>query len=160
MATNKNIQTFRIEIDGYEPYFVAADTNDRLWSKSNAAEEAVRKLGITTSRFNPQDIEVVVATQTVVGGKVSYTGHSTCTVRPPLAEFTELEYERAVTDLLQGVPAEFRSFVSRTAYERGHSAGRSETLSIMTELVSDLSRPISSYYARIISEILQKTSKS
>ena len=55
----------------------------------------------------------------------------------------EQEYE------LEKLPEEFRSAISYMAYERGHSAGEDEVLSILKELVSDLLPSIKAFEKRL-----------
>lgn len=45
------------------------------------------------------------------------------------------EYNLKEAELLKTVPAELRSWLSYLAYERGHSAGYSEVLSCLSDLV-------------------------
>ena len=51
--------------------------------------------------------------------------------------------------LLLQVPDEFRSTLSYMAYERGHSAGESEVLGILRELIYDLKPAIDKYTERL-----------
>jgi len=51
---------------------------------------------------------------------------------------TPREFEAMMKDLLTDVPATLASFISSSAYERGHSSGYEEVIHIVEVLVSDL----------------------
>lgn len=55
---------------------------------------------------------------------------------------TDSEFQEKEDSLLLGIPEEFRGALSYQAYQRGHSAGMSEVLMILTNLVYDMEQPI------------------
>lgn len=61
-----------------------------------------------------------------------------------LEELTEKE-----KFILSMVPEEFRSVLSTMAYDRGHSAGIEEVVSILEQLVYDLTPAIMKYTVRL-----------
>jgi hypothetical protein len=59
------------------------------------------------------------------------------------------ELTRKETELLAVLPEEFRSTLSSMAYDRGHSAGLEEVVSILDQLVYDLTPAIMAYTNRL-----------
>lgn len=59
------------------------------------------------------------------------------------------EYETRHGELLERVPAEFRSFLSSYAWQEGHAYGFEEVLSYLAELADGLAPAIENYAARI-----------
>ena len=62
------------------------------------------------------------------------------------------EYEEILAGLLKKVPPEFAALLEEWAYDRGHSAGREEVLSILKDLVTGISPVIEEYTARVLGE--------
>lgn len=63
-------------------------------------------------------------------------------------KLTEEQYEKLAlkrVELLEQVPVEFRSVLSNMAYDRDHSAGEDEVVSILEGLVADLKPAIQSF---------------
>ena len=58
-------------------------------------------------------------------------------------QYEKLALERV--ELLEQVPVEFRSILSEMAYDRGHSAGEDEVVSILRSLVADLKPAIENF---------------
>lgn len=54
--------------------------------------------------------------------------------------------------ILEHLPKEFQSYVSSTAYDRGHSGGYEEVLNIAEGMAYDLIPVIKSYTERILKE--------
>jgi hypothetical protein len=52
------------------------------------------------------------------------------------------EFDRRKTEILDGIPTQFHSFIMQYAWDQGHSSGEFEVLSIMQDLVSGLKGPI------------------
>jgi hypothetical protein len=61
---------------------------------------------------------------------------------------TDAEYAAEQAELLKDIPEEFKGTLSYMAYERGHSSGPEECISILRDLVSDLAEPIKKYGER------------
>ena len=60
-----------------------------------------------------------------------------------------LDFAAKEAELLSLVPEEFRSTLSRMAYDRGHSAGLEEVVSILDQLIYDLTPAIMAYTNRL-----------
>ena len=69
---------------------------------------------------------------------------------------TEEELNKEESELLSQLPEEMRSRVSYMAYERGHSSGRQEEISILSGLVSDLQESIEKFGERRFQEGIAK----
>lgn len=52
--------------------------------------------------------------------------------------------------ILRDIPQEFKSFISKTAWDRGHSAGEDEVNQIAAELADDLLPAINSFRKRFV----------
>lgn len=59
-----------------------------------------------------------------------------------MARMTDNEFNQKMDRLLLNVPESIAKFVRSTAYDRGHSAGYEEVLSIAESLVSELDEVI------------------
>lgn len=66
-------------------------------------------------------------------------------VEPLNLPITGEDYSREMEKVLSKIPVEFHSYVSKTAYDRGHSSGYEESLEIAKEIVYDLKGPIEKY---------------
>jgi hypothetical protein len=69
--------------------------------------------------------------------------------KPYPPRMTDVEFEAAQTEILTGIPEEFRSTISYMAYESGHSAGYEEVINYLRGLVADLEGPIKQFEKNI-----------
>jgi hypothetical protein len=70
---------------------------------------------------------------------------------PP--RMTSEEFIIEQNNVLKEIPKEFKDRLSYMAYERGHSAGYEEIISILKGLVNNLKQPIADFQKRISMEI-------
>lgn len=142
--------------DGSE-HFEEAVWNAACANNSSAVYDAigraVRKSGVKTTRKNPQPLCVKIYRLEIVDGKVKAHYNGTFNVTPPFIQLTEEEYNSELTELLKPLPSEFRSFVSSTAWNDGHSSGYEEVLSIAGSLVSDLKPAIDLFREKMIKDL-------
>lgn len=108
------------------------------WDAQAIAETAVRKAKITTSRSNPKTCTVEVSELKIKLGSVERQALATVAVKPPFAPMTEGEYQDELKRILMGIPEAFRGYVSKQAWDQGHSAGYEEIINIAGNIVSDL----------------------
>lgn len=66
---------------------------------------------------------------------------------------TDKEFEKELKKSLEVLPEEFHVFVIMDSWNRGHSAGREETLSIAQEIIWNLEKPINKYTERLKNEL-------
>lgn len=66
---------------------------------------------------------------------------------------TDEEVKKQYKEILANVPEEFRSALSYMAYERGHSAGEEEVISILRGLVDALKEPIANFKRNVEEEM-------
>ena len=64
-------------------------------------------------------------------------GNEPC-FKPYPPRMTNEEFTKKETELLTQLPVQFRSVLSSMAYERGHSGGMEEIISILSSLITDL----------------------
>jgi hypothetical protein len=68
----------------------------------------------------------------------------------PPPRMTEEQYLEKQGEILADIPVEFHSVLSYMAYERGHSSGYEECISILNDLVTNLKPAIESYRYTLI----------
>lgn len=112
----------------------------------------VRNSGLRTSRKNPQKIEVRVEKTVVSDGKVKRVPTFKLQVMPPLARMTEDEYLEAMKEAVSDLPKEFADYVTSEAYDRGHSAGYEEVVSIASGMAYTLLPVVKAFVARLLTE--------
>ncbi len=139
MARGNKHQYVAVLPDGTEFFGEAEDGSSLLsGSPENVCEQAVRKAGLTTPRANPQKVKVGLFRLEIKEGKLERRPCGTKEVMPYLERMTEDEYATEMMDILGPLPEAFRQFVRSQAYDRGHSAGYEEVISIASDLASEL----------------------
>lgn len=127
-------------------------TDDARNSKA-VTEDAVRRIYEgTTSRTNPQYLDVELFVLEIANGQQTRRKIATHKVLPPYASMTSEEFNEIQDELLNELPDEFQSYVTQTAWERGHSSGYEEVLGYVRDLVVDLAPVVQKYRTRILAE--------
>ena len=124
-------------------------SRDHEWEKKNLCQQLVRRLGLTTARKYPKKIKVFVFRLEIIKGKLERRGRQAYDIDLPLERMTADEYNADMEEELKDIPEEFRSYVSNESYDRGHSAGYEEVLSIAKEMIYNLKPCIENYRKRI-----------
>lgn len=66
-----------------------------------------------------------------------------------MTRMTDEEFDVQQNLLLERLPEELRSVLSYMAYERGHSYGHDEVISILRNMVNDLETAVLAYGSRM-----------
>lgn len=142
MAKNQYVAVFGSEEEFGEFDPVVAHNRDNeaaIWSeKKNLCQQLVRRLGLKTSRKEPKTVKVSVFSLHIIKGKLERRGAGNFDIDLPLERMTSDEYNAEMDETLAEIPEEFRSFVRESSYERGHSAGYEQVVSIAHEMVFGL----------------------
>jgi hypothetical protein len=113
-------------------------------------EDAVRAKRLTTTRKNPQKVMVELFTVEANGGELRRHKVGDYEVMPCLEPMNHEEYEEELTKAIEDLPPEFREYARQTSWERGHSAGYEEVVSIASGVTYDLLPHIQQYHNRIV----------
>lgn len=116
----------------------------------NICEDAVRTKKLVTNRKNPQKVAVELFAAEVINGELERRKVGRYEVMPPFEPMNEEEYNEELAKAIENLPLEFRNYVSRASWERGHSAGYEEVVNIAQEMAYDLSQCIQQYHSRMI----------
>lgn len=111
---------------------------DHEFEKRQLCSSLVRRLGLSTPRKEPKKIKVAVFSLAIVKGKMERRSAGTYDIDLPVERMTSDEYNAEMDETLAEIPEEFKAFVRDSAYERGHSAGYEEVVSIAQEMVYGL----------------------
>ena len=77
------------------------------------------------------------------------TGTEKC-FKPYPPRMTDEEFAKEQKEILADIPDEFKSALSYMAYERGHSSGNEEIITVLRDLVSNLQEPIDEFRERLL----------
>lgn len=116
-------------------------------SERSIAEDAVHKLGLTTSRSAPKPVNVQMYELYIQDGVQKRRRIVGYDVTPPLEPMTNAECSRELDEALARLPEEFRSYVSAAAWDR--ASGNEEAVSYAQGMVDDLSPAIDAYTKRV-----------
>lgn len=108
-------------------------------------EDAARRYDYKTSRRNPKEITCDVHKLVVENGNITQQPYTKIAIVPQTEELTRFEFEKEFNELVKQLPKAFHSFVEQESYDRGHSAGYEEVLSIAQDLVAGLKPAIAQY---------------
>lgn len=142
--------------NGFE-YHAEQDPKDILFSYRRMCEAAVSKAGLTTPRKSLDAVTCAVCQLVLRDGKLTRVFINHFAVHPPLERLKDDEFEQEMRALLSDLPDEFQSFIREQAYDRGHSAGMEEVLSIAQDLHHNLKECVDKYTSRITSELYERT---
>lgn len=115
-----------------------------------AAEDAIRKAGITCPRKNPMQMGVEVFVLKIKGTELVRERAGKILVTPPMERMTVDEYNEERNTLLAEIPIEFHGFIGTETWDRGHSAGYEEVINIMQEMVYNLKPCIQNYRTNLL----------
>lgn len=127
------------------------------------AEEICRKIvsrsSLRSSRRNPERVSVELFRLDIVGVAIARRSRGVFHILPPPADMTAAEYEEEMANAVSGLPIEFQSLVRSQAYERGHSAGYEEVVSLAEGLASELQPAILAYQRRLMESLVATRSQ-
>jgi len=115
---NKGNGIFVCSIQGSEKFF-EANPSEKDWSSNSVKSEVqsiVSKSGMTTSRKNPETINITVESLATKDGKITRSTYRTFTIQIPIAPMTKAEFETEWDALLAILPKEFQSAVAALVY--------------------------------------------
>lgn len=131
-------------------YFYEANPNNPMFTFKDLAYKAVCEAGLTTSRDNLESVFVNILSLHIKDGKlIRKVERNNLPIEPPLARMTQMDFDRRQKEILASLPEEFHGFVNNQAWERGHSAGFEEVISIMENLAEALEIPVADYCSKI-----------
>lgn len=108
------------------------------------AEDAVREAGITTSRKNPQTVQIEVRILRIELGQIKRGNPWVFDITPPLMSLTEDDFNAEMTEILSVLPPEFADFVRQKSFDEGY-AMYEKMLSIASTLTNELDPVIKKY---------------
>lgn len=129
--------------DGNEHFCESIPTTTQ--KEKSMCAEAVRAYGLKTSRKNPVDVIVKLYRLVINKGKLERQFCGTYHIQPDFERMTQAEYDSEMIDILKHVPVEFHGYVYGEAYDRGHSSGMEECVSIASSIVDNLLPCIKNY---------------
>ena len=130
-----------VAVLGDEEEFGEFSTDRELeheWNMKNLCGKLVRRIGLTTNRKEPKKAKVSVFRLCIVQGKLERRSAGSYEIDVPVKRMTSDEYNVAFQEILDEIPEEFWPFIRDTAYQRGHSSGHDEVISIAQEMMHDL----------------------
>lgn len=130
---------FAVEIDGQK---IALESDINSWGLQREIQYLLPKIKWGEEGLVAVKIYKVEINKNFVP---KFTFVKTIEVEPLNLPITGEDYSREMEKMLSKIPQEFHSYVSTTAYDRGHSSGYEECLQIAQEIVSDLKGPIEKY---------------
>ena len=148
------VATVRVDCKDFEFFFEQDDFNF-----SESARQAVAKSGMKVPYKQEQFVNVTIDQLIIKDGVLQKNFRTNCSVKIPQERINNSQYEQELEELLNKIPEEFRSFVSRMSWEDGHSAGLEEVLSIADDLVDGLLPCIEKFKKLSLINAQKKSSK-
>jgi hypothetical protein len=147
----RQTKQYAVVIAGKDDYFGEIDTSSRMVNHDIArlCEEAVRKHGFTSPRKTPTPVACEVFALEIKAGKLERRRVGLKSIMPPLEQMTSDEYHQELSEILESLPVEFRSYVSGAAWDSGHSAGHVEVIGIARGMALNLRPCIEQYTKRL-----------
>lgn len=135
-------------------YFFEHDAKTSVgFCAQNHLQMLVRTRGLTAPRSSPRTLTAALYAIKADGqGTLQRSQRSPVTVHIPFAPLTDEEFAKEQDKLLASIPREFASLLSQQAYDRGHSCGHEEVLSILQGLVADFKPAIEAYTCRAVKQ--------
>lgn len=125
--------------DGKEFFGEIPDKPDRIDRHRHfdreLCENAVRKSGLMATRRNPVNVKIPLYRFQITNGEMKRVFVGTYEITPPLEPMTTPEYEEEMEEICSDIPEEFHPFIRSESWDRGHSAGMEECVSIARDLV-------------------------
>lgn len=138
--------------DGTEHFEELSMFSPRGWSHHDyerVCENAVRNARLTTPRNNPDCVKVDLFVVSIQNGSLNRHKVGNYSITPPLERMTDSDFNAEMRDILGEIPEEFHSYVSSESWDRGHSAGYEECVSIARSIVFSLKPCIESYRVKL-----------
>lgn len=131
--------SYAVEIDGQK---IALESDINSWGLVGEVKKLLPKIkwgeeGLVSVKIYKVEIDKYFNTK--------FTFLKMIDVEPLNLPMTGEDYSKEMDKTLSKIPAEFHFYVSKTAYDRGHSSGYEESLEIAKEIVYDLKGPIEKY---------------
>ena len=101
-------------------------------------EDAVRRFKLTTSRKNPQRIEVKLFKMEVKDGEVKRVPQGSFDVLPYLEPMTYTEFDDELNEELEKIPAEFHDFVRSFSNEHSSESTYESQYNLAQQIVDGL----------------------
>ena len=120
------------------------------------ATKVIQKSGETQGRKETIVVEVPIMKQTIKDGQIHLHRINMMEITLPRRSMTVEDYVAEMDDILGDLPEEFAGFVSSQAYDRGHSSGYEECISIAKDLADSIGKVLSAYLARLAVEQAEK----
>lgn len=118
---------------------------DRWPNAQHIANEVLKLSGLTTTRNNPQRVDVNLYELTANKGKLEEVWKQKVEIAIPFVPMTAEEYHSETLEVLREIPAQFHNYIKSQAYERGHHAGYEEVLNILNDIIGELGPAIADY---------------
>lgn len=139
--------------DGYEHFFDVAEKDMRydgnasfsVLKKEQECQTALRKSTVRTSYHHPVSSPVTLYRIDLVKGQASRKAVKTFRIMPQSVRLTDAEFGEEMKSILSKLPEEFRSYVSSSSWDRGHSAGYEEVIGIAREEAQNLAKCLEDY---------------
>ena len=110
-------------------------------------EDAVRRFKLTTSRKNPQRIEVKLFKMEVKDGEVKRVPQGSFDVLPYLEPMTYTEFDDELNEELEKIPLEFHIFVRNFTNEHAPESNYDSQFNFAKQIISELKPCIADYIA-------------
>lgn len=121
----------------------------RSFDMQSLANDALHSTTIRDEYGKSNPVEVAVCRQKIQDGKlleVMIGRYSAYPLKNPMsAEAFISEEEKGLAE----IPAEFHSVIREWAWDKGHSSGYDEVVSILRELAGSLKKPIEAFKERL-----------
>lgn len=131
--------------DGREHYDQMRWPADYASRPEQKCQDALRALKIETHRNDPQPVKCKLFHLTYKNGQPYRQLLSEHNVMPQLTRMTEEEFAKEISVILCELPREFRGCVSMISWDRGHSSGHEEVISIARDIANELKPCIEGY---------------
>lgn len=115
-------------------------------------QDALRALKVETPRNDPQLVKCKLFHLTYKNGQPYRQLLREYDVMPQLARMTEDEFQEEMKLILADIPEPFQGYISWTAWDDGHHAGREEVISIAIDISCNLRPCIENYRKEILRE--------
>lgn len=152
----RNKRTYVVVFPDKQEHFSEIMYHPESFSPKRICEDAVRAKKLTTSRKNPQQVVVDLFWIEIVQGEQKRRSVGTFEVTPLLDTMNSEEYALELNEAVGDLPPEFQDFVKQSSWDRGHSAGFEEVVSIAKDMTFDLRKFVERYQKRIMFELIGK----
>lgn len=145
------MKEYKIVIEGWEKSaFIKAENLHQI--KHFRVRDAIYLIGAKAPFGEQKQVKLKVYSQDVEKGVIveKFVGEFSAFL--PEESPNEDQFREKMDAILSFLPKEFRSFIEAYAWDKGHSSGYCEIMSIAQELTDNLREAVNKFYRRLTSQ--------